>query len=256
MQSTIENDPVQFIAHLYQEKRKKNSSYSLRAFSKFLDISPARLSQILSGARAITKGQIAKIAIANSLTPGQCASLLNSVKSKSSKSNSDLKTPYIQLEEDIYKVLSEVDVSVVCAALPLTQEVKVNQIKFLSKKLGLSSVEVRSALSNLIRVGLVNEINGTLQTTEKNLASSSGTKSSALRKFHKEILERATLAIENQSIEERDFSSMTLCIDPKYMNEAKSRIKEFRREMSQFLETSGTPSDVYALNIQFFKLSK
>ena len=37
-----------------ERRQKNNSAYSLRAFAKYLDVSPAALSQIMSGKRGVS----------------------------------------------------------------------------------------------------------------------------------------------------------------------------------------------------------
>lgn len=255
-------DPVSFIENAFCEKRAKNPSYSLRAFSKFLQISPARLSQILSRTRSVTTGQIQKIAVANSLSPHQRSQMLEFIKSSRRKKTSDIKNSgaergeYVQVDEQIYRVLSDVDTSSILAALVLTKADSKSQIKFLASKLGLKAIEVRRALDSLLASGLVKMETGSYAATNSNIASTSDIRSSALRKFHRDILARATVAIENQDLAERDFSAVSFVLDPSKIEIAKQKIQEFRRDLTGFLEKNGKQSEVYTLNIQLFKLSK
>jgi uncharacterized protein (TIGR02147 family) len=61
--------------------------------------------------------------------------------------------------------------------------------------------------------------------------------------------------IDEIEIELRDFSSLTLVIDPQKINEAKQVIKEFRKKMTS-LSMQDNPQEVYQLAIQFFPLTK
>jgi uncharacterized protein (TIGR02147 family) len=61
--------------------------------------------------------------------------------------------------------------------------------------------------------------------------------------------------IDEIQMELRDFSSVTLVLDPQKLNEAKQIIKEFRKKMSS-LSTQDNPQEVYQLAIQFFPLTK
>ena len=56
-------------------------------------------------------------------------------------------------------------------------------------------------------------------------------------------------------MELRDFTSMTMAIDPEKLTEAKKKIREFRRGLSEFLE-AGKKEEVYRLNIQLVPVTK
>lgn len=252
--SSFYSDPVKFIEDVFCERRAKNPSYSLRAYARFLQISPARLSQILSRSRTITSGQITKIAIANALTPRQSAKLMESISKVTPKSRKQ--SEYFSLNDAAYNVLSDINSSALLAALKLTNSDTKTQLKFLTLKLGLSSVEVRRIMESLLTCGLVQIVDGSYVATAANVASTTDIRSSALRKYHKSILEKAIDSIESQSLDERDLSSITFVLDPAKIALAKEKIRHFRREMMELFESSGKPSEVYALNIQLFKLSK
>jgi uncharacterized protein (TIGR02147 family) len=76
-----------------------------------------------------------------------------------------------------------------------------------------------------------------------------------LKRRQKQILEKALEALENDPIETRSMTGMTMAIDPSKIPEAKKLISEFNRKMSKFLET-GKKSEVYELQISLFSLQK
>lgn len=51
--------------------------------------------------------------------------------------------------------------------------------------------------------------------------------SRAQKQRHKQILTKAIQALDQQSVEKREFQSITMCIDPALLPEAKKRIQEF-----------------------------
>ena len=59
--------------------------------------------------------------------------------------------------------------------------------------------------------------------------------------------------MENDPIEIRNHSSMTMAIDPAKIDEAKKMIEEFTHRLTEFLE-SGKRLQVYELNIGLFPL--
>jgi uncharacterized protein (TIGR02147 family) len=71
---------------------------------------------------------------------------------------------------------------------------------------------------------------------------------------HKINCDLAKKSLEEVDISERDFTSMTLAVDPEKLAEAKQIIRRFQDELSVLLE-SGQPKRIYKINMQLFPLS-
>jgi uncharacterized protein (TIGR02147 family) len=70
------------------------------------------------------------------------------------------------------------------------------------------------------------------------------------------MLARASEAIDRIPREEREISSVTLCVSHDTLLRLKARIREFRRELLQLAELEGEPERVVQINFQLFPLSK
>jgi len=81
------------------------------------------------------------------------------------------------------------------------------------------------------------------------------TTNAALRKHQRQSLEKALHSLENDPIEARSMTSMTMAIDPARLPEAKRLIEDFTQKLSQFLE-NGQSTSVYQLGIALFPLQK
>ena len=102
---------------------------------------------------------------------------------------------------------------------------------------------------------ILREVKSGIEETDVNIATSHDIPSKAIRVFNEQILEKAKHALHEQSVEERDFTTMTMAVARRRLPEAKRIIREFRRKMSRTLET-GARDDVYMLSVQFFSLMK
>lgn len=127
---------------------------------------------------------------------------------------------------------------------------------WIAQKLNLDKSLVLDSLSLLANQGLVNLISGlySLNNDDGNLTTTD-ISSLALRKSHKQTLHQAIDAIDDIEIDLRDISSMTMSIELKKIPKAKEAIRNFRRELSHFLE-SGKKEEVYNLNIQLVPVTK
>lgn len=236
---------------------KTNPAYSLRRFAKQLELSPATLSGVLSRKRRLSLKAASKISDKLNFTPSDASKFYQAVASGLTENGAKIVSPpapeYVKLSEDVFQIISD---WYYYAILELTF-VKGNKKnpRWFAKKLGINYNQALAAVEQLKRLGLLEVQSGTLVKTSANVASSSEIPSSAIRLRHKQVLQKAMESIETNSIEERDFTSMTMAIDPSLLPEAKKRIAAFRRELCAFLE-SGNRKRVYEMSIQLFPLSE
>jgi hypothetical protein len=79
--------------------------------------------------------------------------------------------------------------------------------------------------------------------------------SSGIRKFHRQMLEKAIAAVEDQSTEERQLRGLTLAFDSKRIDEAAQMIKGFMTRFERRF-AAGSPDRVYQMSLAFFSLDK
>lgn len=129
------------------------------------------------------------------------------------------------------------------------------RVEWFAKKLGISTGEVESALRELKNAGMIIESDG-FYTPNVQFVKTAEIPSKQIRNYLQLMLKRASDALEAQTIEERDFSSVVVPVDPSKMSELKEWIREFRETFCQKASTVGQPNEVYNLSIQFFRISK
>lgn len=67
----------QLLNEEYQKRKQRNENFSLRSFAKWLDISPAQLSQMMSGKRTISLKSAKKLSQKLGLSPFEKKSFIN-----------------------------------------------------------------------------------------------------------------------------------------------------------------------------------
>lgn len=248
-------EPVELLRQEFARRRGKNSAYSLRAFSRALEISPARLSQILNRKRSVTAKQIKAIADALMLQPDQRQALESSkTKKRMRVSKLDDSTPsYADFDLEIFKLVADWHHSAILCLLQ-TEGSRSNHA-WIAKRIGISTVETQDSIELLLKLGLLKRSGSKLIPTDHNLATTSDVPSAALRRLHFQMMSKAMTSLEGQPLKERDITSITMAVDKSKLDEAKTMIKDFRRKLCAFLE-SGEKNEVYAMNIQLFQLSK
>jgi len=250
----------EWLKNIIQRKMNNNPAYSIRAFSKHIGLSPSYITRVLKGTRSLTIKSSLKICDIFSSTPQERAKIF-SIISKEAGIITDKEKNVVSQEEanlnlsvDTFCIISDWYHYAISQLFNL-EDFKDDQ-KWISRKLGISVLEVKMALERMEKLGVIkrNKKNQLVKTS-KTLSTTDGVYSAGLRNFHKQILNKAIDAIEEVSIEERSITSITMAINEEKLEAAKKEIAKFRKKMSRFLE-KGKKTRVYNLNINLIPLSK
>ena len=84
---------------------------------------------------------------------------------------------------------------------------------WMAAKLNLTSIQVENAIERLIRLGLLKREFGKVVLTNEYTVFGNEQRSDAIRNFHKQILEKAFIAIEQQNIHRREYSASILAVN-------------------------------------------
>jgi uncharacterized protein (TIGR02147 family) len=255
LNSIRSREPIEFLRQEFVRLKARNPAFSLRAYARRLGISPARLSEVLNRKRTLTKGQVDKIAVAFALDPDTAATFARRSRPQTQGVKKSDVAKYSDLDLETFRLMADWHHSAILCLLETSPKPPAMSIKWMAQRLGISTIECNRAIERLVKLKLVKREGKAFKPTARNLATSSGIPSAALRHLHRQMLDLARSALETQSIEDRDVTSITMAIDKTRLPEAKVMIKDFRRKLCAFLE-GGDASEVYSLNVQLFQLSK
>lgn len=250
--------PSDFRLYLQNElvaRCRKNPKYSMRAFAKLLRIENSALSKILRGKRRLTRTMLFNLASRLGLGPSEIASFeRHLIEHEGNRGENLAPVKYEQLTLDAFSVISD---WYHYAILELTrlQHFR-SDAKWVANVLDVNPAEVSAAAERLVRLGMMRiDENGKWEVVASHTTVANNFTDAAFRKFQRQVLERAMVALEQVPIEERDQSNMTMAIDTHRLPEAKEMIKGFRRKLCQFLEASPTKDQVYQLSISLYPLT-
>lgn len=244
----------------FSERSKRNPKYSQRALARDLSISSGFLSQILNGSRTLSEEKAFSFAKRFRWTETKTEIFLKLLKMNQSKDLSLKAKIYQDLGGDLDFVDLEVEKFEVISNWVHFAILELTKIKgfrsepaWIARRLGEKKVDIEMAIERLLRLGLLAK-NGAKLKLVKN-SSVPDASSQAIRQFHKSHLEKAILAIENQPVENRHISGITMAINPKKMPEALELVKQFRRKLMKTME-AGECTKVYQLSVQLFQLDR
>lgn len=246
-----------------ERRCQDNPKYSLRAFARALDLSPTILSLVLSGKRPLSRQSAHKIMNHLLLCPDERAVLLEWANTKPGKRKQPEEmlsdtiaddTNIHQMSLDSFALISD------WFHLAILSLLEISGARFdarwIARTLGISKIEAEAAMERLQRMGLIERINGRWKQATAPIRIGNDVPTAATKKFQRQLLLKAIESIENDPDETRDFSSMTLAMDPAQIPYARKRIRMFRRQLSDELEAMGAPKRVYKLTVQIFPVSR
>jgi uncharacterized protein (TIGR02147 family) len=121
----------------------------------------------------------------------------------------------------------------------------------------ISREQAEQALGLLVELGLlVRGKGGRLQQAQAIVTTGSGPLGHHIVNYHRTMLERAMRALDELSREERDISTLTLCVSASAVENLKERVRAFRRELLAFAEEDLHPERVVQINFQIFPLTQ
>jgi uncharacterized protein (TIGR02147 family) len=248
-----------------QSRQRKNGSYSVSSFARDIGISQPFLTQILSRKRKLGSEKAVLLAERLKLKPTRKKLFLNLVRLELTRDPRSRAILQAEIDNQLrnspkFSVLSEDTFNVVAdwyyfAILELTAlKAFKNDPTWISKRINVPVSEVEAAIHRLKRVGLLEEVDGLLRKVEKDYLFEN-VPSQAIRKHHQQSLNLASSALKNQPMDEREFFTISMPMNPELMGRAKSAIREFSEALMAEMQAA-EPKSVYKLCVQFFRLDR
>lgn len=255
MEKIIEKNHSQiWLQNLLAERVEKNPHFSLRAFARLVEVSPAVLSRILSGKRKLTFNLAVRVADALDLGPVEKDILYSFFTTPDQSKQSAEDKHGKELTIDCFTAMKEWYHYGITQLLLM--ESFQDDSKWISRMLGISELEVKLAIDRLMRLEILDrDENGRPYRTSSLLAASTDVAASGIKYFQKQILEKTIQSLDSDDVSERDITSVTIAINEERLAEAKKEIARFRKKMAGFLG-EGRKTRVYNLGIHLIPLSK
>lgn len=242
-----------FLAVRFDQAKKRNPNYSLRAFSNSIGIDQSHLSKILNNKASLSRQMLIKLS--NNLNLPSRA-IRHFLKSEIESLSATEPAPYNVLGDSIFALLSDWSH---LAILELTQvpEFKADP-HWISEKLGLSVSLVNKAIKRLSDLDFIEiQTDGSwIIRSQHNSWGHDEITSAAKRRFQIHLLEEAINCIKTLGTDERDNSNLMIAVDKNLLPEIKERIQEFKNSLRLRIEEHGQYNEVYNLSIAMFPLTK
>jgi uncharacterized protein (TIGR02147 family) len=127
---------------------------------------------------------------------------------------------------------------------------------FISRRLGITTPQASRAMSRLERLKLVKLRGIKFSQNGSSLKTSEDVSSAAIKKHHRQNLEKSSHSLSADPVAERDFSSVTTAIAHEDIDKAKQLIRKFRKDFLELAEKNTNKERIYNLSVQLFPVDR
>lgn len=241
----------------------------MRAFASQVGLTQSALSQVLSGKKNLSVESATRIANKLGLNEVEIEYFRTLVQIETTK-DPDLKESLynrarsINPQRDVRELTVEFFRMIAdWYHLPIKNMVDLDRFEFtpanVARRLGISKLESEAAIERLIRLEMIEadpEKKGRYKKVAQYTVTRSAVPSEAIRRFHRQMLEKAIESLETQTPEEKIVGSETFSISEEVLPEANRLAEEFFQKMTALSAKSKKRTQVYHLGVQFFNLTK
>lgn len=232
----------------YQDRYLRNSSYSMRAFARDLNLSSGALTELYNRQRSPSKRKVLEICELLKLSAQEERHLFQLL---GLQSPADTR---VTLLPEAYDLISSWYFPAILCAFELDSPPRT--IQELSHLVKMQEPDVAEAVDRLCEVGfLKKDGDGFLSATGVFYQTRDDLPHERIRQFHREGLQKAEEALEGVAPAEREFNSITFEGSSESLAQAKQLIRNFREELIVLMQ-QGRKDRVYRMNIQLWPLTE
>ena len=261
--STLTMDYRSYLRAELARRSTINPSYSLRAFARALSLAPGALSEILSGKRSLGPKKAIEITHKLALAPEEkdwfLRSLGRGAPKEIEKSNTESLPGTFDfaqfVDADTWTIVSDWTHQALWSLLE--KEPKLYDLNIIANKFKVNADKLAQAVERMARAGLIKiHPEGELERVDDSVFAKKNFPADALRRLNRDLLIKAVESVEQDSADIRIVGSRTFLANRKKIIEAEERMKKFRNELMEFLQ-SGERNDqdvVYSFSTVLFPL--
>jgi len=239
----------------FESRADRNPRYSLRAFAKHLRMDAPTLSRVFNEKKKPGIRLIKRLSTILELSPKTRDSVIYS-QFPNERLKQKKTEPFDFMEEDRYQIVSK------WYYFAILELIKIDTLdhspKGIASHLGLKKNVAKIAIERLKKCGMIKEKEGKLidLTTGKTTILGEVKTSEKRKRHQKDLLNLAIDSIDLVNISLRDHTSITVAINQKDIEQAKSLIRDFHTKLGSFLASSPVKDAVYNVSISLYPLTK
>ena len=261
------NDYRQYMRDFYEE-RKRVSFFTWRKFASLAGfVSPTYLKLVCDGKTRLSRPGIGKVARAMELRGFDFTYFGLLVKFADAKDDTEKEAVLRELgretrmnkirviDADAFRYYETPTCPIVRELAPIMPEAEPGEIASKIRE-KTSAFDVHEVLGFLVKAGLLTKTGkDTYEQTEKSVKGSKEAIPLAIRSMNKKMAALAEQSIERDSVEERNFSGVTMGINETAYARIVEEIDSCRKKVIDIARECQNINQVYRLNLQLFPLT-
>jgi uncharacterized protein (TIGR02147 family) len=129
-------------------------------------------------------------------------------------------------------------------------------LRWIATRLDVSVHEIKTSVEALKAAKLLEINSKTWQRSKQGLRVNNTVSTGISQNFQRQLLAKALQSMQDDPMECRDLTSITIAMPRDKMQFAKEEIRKFRLKMAELFEDSSQATDVYNLTVQFVPVTK
>jgi len=242
------------------EMRAVNPAFSIRALAKKIKLQPSATNEIIKGERRVSRKIVEKISDNLLLNPTQRADLLQyfpeKMKRASKHTHRDINVnekDYCKLTAQQFMLISDA-IHFAILSLIKTDNFR-SDIQWMANRLNSSPMKITAALKTLKSLNLITRnLNGSIIRSAAPITTDDDVLNLSLQKSHLQDMEIAKNKLLEIDIKKRDFTSITLPVEPELLPKAKEILRNAQLQLEELME-QGQQKEVYKLSMYFYPLT-
>lgn len=242
-----------------------NPSYSLRSMAMQMKVAPSLLSDVLKKKKNLSFERAYEVARALKFDVQKTdyfTTLVQLDGTKSEETRQQLLEKIHSLKPlnrkmalslDLFKTISDWHH---IAMLEMCDTDKGLSVSRAVSLLGISKIDAEMALERLVRIEMLHlDSKNRYRKNESLQMAQSEIPNLALRKFHEQMLKRATQALVSQTPDEKLIGSETFAFDERQLKKANGLLEKCYSDIVKLAAKSKNRNSIYHLGIQLFRLT-
>lgn len=260
-------DYIVFLKDVFFDRSCVLENYTIADFAEEIGLDRSHLNQILNDKKGISEKMAYKVGATlfenDSNQIDHFVSLITA-KHARSKVKRDLARKQVfsnlqkigEISGDEFSFIGKWYYFAILASTLILDIPVYGSLEELVRFLGLPKNLVSEALEELVQREYLIDQKGYWKTNYSYITTKSPTPSKVIQNFHKQILKLGEEALENQDINERQYSSTIMAISKDKLEDAKKMLLQFDKEFNkEIVNSEETKDSLYCLSYQFFRLN-
>jgi uncharacterized protein (TIGR02147 family) len=261
-------DYVKFLREYYEYRHKIDRWFSYRYIQSRTGIDPGYLFKVFQGKKSLPQKKIPLLTKVLGLTKREKEYFMLLVLYGKAKSNDEIRRYFEKMllygevvarkvalkEYEYYKKWYHAALRQILSYYPFHGDYKALALMTVP---AITPEEAQKGVEVLCDLGFIQkQPDGSYRVLDRFLSTGYDWHSIAIRQFQQDTIMLAHKAIDTVDKDLRDISTVTVTLSAEGFSEARERIRQFRRDMLELVNTHDQPTGAYHVNIQMIPIGR